>query len=179
MLTVAIYQAPADVVQIFDKIKPKGITVPLIHYLTLQVQHYNIIGPSPIGARLESVLKKIIKQLEQAKYDAAAYGQIKPINIIVLTNSPPSDNPTRVIRAAARKLNQGLHHPNAIAIQFIQIGNDKLAKTALKKLSDDPSFVCNLICFCDHPLNYVTLEHCGYGNVWEQIYSRESAKFGP
>ncbi|KIK03919.1 hypothetical protein K443DRAFT_121259 [Laccaria amethystina LaAM-08-1] len=93
MLTVAIYQAPEDVVQIFGKIKPK-----------------------------------------------AAYGQIKPINIVILTNSPPSDNPTRTIRAAAQKLNQGLHHPNAIAIQFTQIGNDKLAKTALKKLSDDPSF---------------------------------------
>ena len=124
-------------------------------------------------------MNKIIDQLEQAKHDAAAYGRIKPINIIVLTNSPPSDDPTRVIRAAARKLNEGLHHPNAIAIQFTQIGNDKIAKTALKKLSDDPSVVCNLICFSEHPLNYITLEHRGYGKLWEQIYSRESAKFGP
>ena len=124
-------------------------------------------------------MNKIIDQLEQAKHDAAAYRQIKPIHIVVLTNSPPSDDPTRVIRAAALKLNEGLHHPNAIAIQFAQIGNDKLVMTALQKLSDDPSFVCNLVCFCDHPLNYITLEHRGYGNVWEQIYSRESAKFGP
>ena len=124
-------------------------------------------------------MNKIIDQLEQAKHDAAAYGKIKPINIVVLTNSPPSDNPTKVIRAAARKLDQGLHHPNAIAIQFTQIGNDQLAKTALKKLSDDPSFVCNLICSCDHLLNHITLEHRGYGNIWQQIYSRESAKFSP
>ena len=140
---------------------------------------FDIIGRSPIGARLEFVLNKIIDQLEQAKHDAAAYGQIKPINIVVLTNSSPSDNPARVIRAAARKLNEGLHHPNAIAIQFTQIGNDKLAKTALKTLSDDPSFVCNLISFYDHPLNYITLEHRGYSNLWEQIYTRESAKFRP
>ena len=140
---------------------------------------FDIIGPAPIGARLESVLNKIIDQLEQAKHDATAYGRIKPINIVVLTNSPPSDNPSRVILAVARKLNEGQHHPNAIAIQFTQIGNDKFAKTALKKLSDDPSFVCVLICFCDHPLNYITLEHCRYGNFWKQIYSRESAKFGP
>ena len=33
MLTVAIYQAPADVVQIFGKIKPKGITLSIIHFL--------------------------------------------------------------------------------------------------------------------------------------------------
>ena len=124
-------------------------------------------------------MNKIIDQLEQAKHDAAAYRKIKPIHIVVFTNSPPSDDPTRVIRAAARKLNEGLHHPNAIAIQFAQIGNDKLAMTALQKLSDDPSFVCKLVCFCDHPLNYITLEHHRYGNVWEQIYSRESAKFGP
>ena len=101
-------------------------------------------------------MNKIIDQLEEAKHDAAAYGQIKPITIVVLTNSSPSDNPARVIRAVARKLNEGLHHPNAIAIQFTQIGNDKLAKTALKTLSDDPSFVCNLISFYDHPLNYIT-----------------------
>ena len=176
MLTEAIYQAPEDVVQTFDKIKPKGITLSLT---IIPLSKFDVIGPSPIGARLEFVLNKIIDQLEQAKHDAAAYGQIKPINIVVLTNSPLSDNTTRVIRVATRKLNEGLHHPNAIAIQFTQIGNDKLARTALKKLSDDPSFVCNLICFCDHHLNYITLEHRGYGNVWEQIYSRESAKFGP
>ncbi|EDR12180.1 uncharacterized protein LACBIDRAFT_311285 [Laccaria bicolor S238N-H82] len=112
--------APEDVVEIFGKIKPQGL--------------------SPIGARLEFVLNKVIDQLEQAKLDAAAYGQIKPIDIVVLTNSPPSDNSSTVIQEATRKLNEGLHHPNAIAIQFTQIGNDQLAKTALKKLSDDPSF---------------------------------------
>ena len=35
MLTVAIYQAPEDVVQIFGKIKPKGITLSFILYLTI------------------------------------------------------------------------------------------------------------------------------------------------
>ena len=36
VLTVVIYQAPVDVVQIFGKIKPKGITLSSsIHYLAL------------------------------------------------------------------------------------------------------------------------------------------------
>ena len=35
MLTVAIYQAPADVVQIFGKIKPKGVTLSFIYHLAL------------------------------------------------------------------------------------------------------------------------------------------------
>ena len=35
MLTVAIYQAPVDVVQIFGKIKPKGITLSFLRHLAL------------------------------------------------------------------------------------------------------------------------------------------------
>ena len=99
------------------------------------------IGPSAIAARLESLLNKIIDQLEHAKENVADYGQIKPVNIIVLTNSSPLDNPAKVIRSAARKLIQALHHPNAVAIQFAHIGNDNRVEQALKKLSDDPSFV--------------------------------------
>ncbi|KAF8803265.1 hypothetical protein BYT27DRAFT_7260300 [Phlegmacium glaucopus] len=112
--------ARAEVVQIFGQIKPQG--------------------PSLIGARLESVLSKITLQLEQAKRNMSDYGQIRPINIVVLTNSSPSDDAAKVIRIAARKLNQGLHHPNAVGIQFIQIGNDNLVEKALQKLSQDPSF---------------------------------------
>ena len=94
-----------------------------------------------MGARLEFVLNKIIDQLEQVKHNVTDYGQIKPINIVVLTNSPPSDNPTNVIRSAARKLKKGLHHPNAVSIQIAQVGNDNNVGVALKKLSDDPSLV--------------------------------------
>ncbi|KAF8806823.1 hypothetical protein BYT27DRAFT_7256829 [Phlegmacium glaucopus] len=77
-------------------------------------------GPSPIGARLEFVLNKIIDQLERAKHNSADYGQTKPVNIIVLTNSAPSDNAARAIRSSVRTLSQGLHHPNAVTIQFSQ-----------------------------------------------------------
>ncbi|KAI6160606.1 hypothetical protein EDD17DRAFT_1600181 [Pisolithus thermaeus] len=111
--------APGDIVQIFGQIKPQG--------------------PSPIGARLQYVLNEIIEQLERAKSNASDYGKIKPVNIIVLTNSPPSDNPMKVIQSAAKKLHRGLHHPNAVSIQFAQLGNDTSTGKALKKLAEDPS----------------------------------------
>lgn len=103
--------------------------------------HLFDVGPSRIGARLEFVINKIMDQLERAKHNAADYEQVKPFNIMVLTNSPPSDDPAKILRFATKKLGQGLHHPNSIAIQFVQIGNDQGAEKALKKLTDDPSFV--------------------------------------
>ncbi|KIK14319.1 hypothetical protein PISMIDRAFT_117277 [Pisolithus microcarpus 441] len=111
--------APEDVVQIFGQIKPQG--------------------PSPIGARLQYVLNKIIEQLERAKSNVSDYGKIKPVNIIVLTNSPPSDDPKKVIQTAAKKLHRGLHHPNAVSIQFAQLGSDTRTRRALKKLAEDRS----------------------------------------
>jgi len=87
------------------------------------------------------VLKKITLQLEQAKRNISDYGQIRPINIVVLTNSSPSDDAAKVLRIAARKLKQGLHHPNAVGIQLVQIGNDSIVEKALQRLSQDLSFV--------------------------------------
>lgn len=94
-----------------------------------------------MGARLESVLNKIILQLEKAKGDLSQYGQVKPIDIVLLTNSSPPDNAVKAIHAAAQRLKQGLHHPNAVAIQFVQIGSDNVVEQALQKLSQDPSLV--------------------------------------
>ena len=51
--------------------------------------------------------------------------QIEPVDIIVLPDGVPTDDPTTVIQAAARKLEEGLHHPNAVGIQFVQIGDDE------------------------------------------------------
>ena len=94
-----------------------------------------------MGARLESVLNKIILQLEQAKSNLSDYGQIRPTNVVVLTNSAPSNNATKAIRIADQRLKRGLHHPNAVGIQFVQIGNDTVVEKALQRLSQDPSFV--------------------------------------
>ena len=118
-----------------------------------------------MGARLEFVLNTIMDHLEKAKDNPANYRRVKPVNIIVLTGSPPSDNPAKVIRSAARKLNEGLHHPNAVLIQFVQVGNDSHVEKALKKLADDPSYVRDSSYSSEHrlQLGYFT-------RVWSTPY---------
>jgi len=91
------------------------------------------------------VLGGIIEKLDAA-VDTPAYRQIKPVDIIVLTDGVPTDDPATVIQAAARKLDEGLHHPNAVGIQFVQIGNDEGADKALRDLCDGPVRVSSLLC---------------------------------
>ncbi|KDR86096.1 hypothetical protein GALMADRAFT_205284 [Galerina marginata CBS 339.88] len=129
--------APDEVTRIFGQIKPQG--------------------PLSTGARLESVLNKILLQLEQAKDNSSAYGQIKPTNVVVLTNSSPSDDAAKALRVASQKLKRGLHHPNAVGIQFAQIENDNIVQQALRKLSQDPSFSRESLkscSWCDAPVFY-------------------------
>lgn len=109
-------------------------------------------GPSAFCARLESVFDKIILQLEQAKSCVSDYRQIRPVDIVVLTNSSPSDGAAQVIRMAAWKLSRGSHHPNAVGIQFVQVGNDVLVEKGLQRLSQDPSFVSYSIHRIGHAL---------------------------
>jgi hypothetical protein len=91
-------------------------------------------------------LDRIIEKLDDA-VDTPAYGRIKPIDIIVITDGIPTDDPASIIQAAARKLDEGLHHPNAIGIQFVQIGNEEGADEALKALCDGPVRVSSLFYF--------------------------------
>lgn len=76
--------------------------------------------------------------------DTPAYGQIKPLDIIVITDGVPTDDPAIVLQIAARKLDEGLHHPNAVGIQFVQIGNDDGADIALQDLCNGPVRVSSL-----------------------------------
>jgi uncharacterized protein YegL len=104
---------------------------------------FNPLGTTPTGARLERILGRIIEKLNHA-VDTPAYGRIKPIDIIVLTDGVPTDDPASVIEAAARELNEGLHHPNAVGIQFVQIGNEEGADKDLRALCDGPVRVSSL-----------------------------------
>jgi hypothetical protein len=52
-------------------------------------------------------------------------------------DSPPAP----IIEEAARKLKEKKHHPNCIAIQFVQIGDDPNAKPTLLSLIDGPNNV--------------------------------------
>ncbi|KAF4613110.1 hypothetical protein D9613_011187 [Agrocybe pediades] len=101
---------------------------------------YDQVQPSngtPTGAKLNEILGGIISKLNGA-INTSQYGQIKPVDIIVLTDGAPTDDPGAVIQAAARRLDQGKHHPNCVGIQFVQIGNDYGADRALQALCKGP-----------------------------------------
>ncbi|KAF8314737.1 hypothetical protein DL93DRAFT_2125638 [Clavulina sp. PMI_390] len=109
---------------LFDSIDPDGIT--------------------PTGEKLEILLLDYILKIEEAQDKDKASGNnagaalkaIKPLNLIVLTDGEPSDDPESVIITAARRLDSR-HFPLAqVGIQFVQIGDDPNAAEALKELDE-------------------------------------------
>lgn len=73
---------------------------------------------------------RIVEKLDDAA-DMHVYGWIKPMDIIVVTDGVLTDDPSSVIQTAAQTLDEGLHHPNMVGIQFIQIGDEEGADDAL------------------------------------------------
>ncbi|KAK2589945.1 hypothetical protein QQS21_012379 [Conoideocrella luteorostrata] len=95
--------------KIFRRIRPRGIT--------------------PTGTRIESILRPYVAHLEK---DIS----IDPINIIVITDGEPTDDPESIIEYYARKLDK-LDAPLCqVGIQFFQIGTCQEAAKALARLDD-------------------------------------------
>ncbi|EDR12193.1 uncharacterized protein LACBIDRAFT_323284 [Laccaria bicolor S238N-H82] len=117
-------QTQEEILSVYDQVQPSGFT--------------------PTGAKLEAILGPVIEKLDAA-VDTQAYGHIKPADIIVLTDGVPTDDPAAVIQTAAQKLDEGLHHMNAVGIQFVQIGNDEGADQALMALCNGPVRVRSLM----------------------------------
>lgn len=121
--TYDIHQSEEQVRELFTRVQPRGQT--------------------PTGARLDYLLRAYISTVEKASAefdstDAAVTG-IKPVNIIVITDGAPTDEPEDVIVNAARRLDRGDFPLNQLGVQFVQIGNDAEAKAALEELDDDLS----------------------------------------
>lgn len=96
-----------------------------------------LVDGTPTGAKLHAILGAIISKLNNAA-GTTDYGNIKPVDIIVLTDGAPTDDPGAVIQDAARRLDEGKHHLNCVGIQFVQIGNDNGADRALQALCKGP-----------------------------------------
>ncbi|THH14529.1 hypothetical protein EW146_g5810 [Bondarzewia mesenterica] len=88
-------------------------------------------GQTPTGKKLQEVLDKYIVLLENKEFNH------KPINIIVITDGDPTDDPVEVIVNAARRLEHSGVALRKLGIQFVQIGSDPLATEALKALDND------------------------------------------
>ncbi|CUA77907.1 hypothetical protein RSOLAG22IIIB_06860 [Rhizoctonia solani] len=97
-------------------------------------------GGTPTGRRLEQILTAYITRIEAAKTKSGgadlSQSGIKPLNLIVITDGEPSDDPESVIVAAARRLDAGQFPLAQVGIQFIQVGDDKSASKALKELDE-------------------------------------------
>merc|ERR1711915_447824 len=103
----------ATVHEIFERVRPQGGT--------------------PTGIRVHNILKPYLAKLES---EMAAGRELKPLNLIVLTDGVPSDDVESVLLSAAKKLDKLEAPPFQIGVQFFQVGNEEGAKEALEELDD-------------------------------------------
>ena len=88
-------------------------------------------GPTPTGTALNGILRPYLRDLESKGPD-----RVKPLNIIVITDGVPTDDPESVIVQAAKKLENMDAPPFQVGIQFFQVGNEPEAAEALRELDD-------------------------------------------
>lgn len=103
-------KTPAQVISIFNSVSPRGAT--------------------PTGSALKRLLKPYCERYKKAP------GSCKPMNIIVITDGVPTDDPESVIVQYAKKLDDMDADLTQVGIQFFQIGDDVSATEALRELDD-------------------------------------------
>lgn len=90
-------------------------------------------GATPTGNRLQSILKPYMASLTRRQDNMET---VKPMNIIVITDGCPTDDPESIIVHHARKLDQLEAPPHQVGIQFFQVGKEPGASRALRELDD-------------------------------------------
>lgn len=88
-------------------------------------------GPTPTGTALNNILRPYLRDCEHKGPD-----RVKPLNIIVITDGVPTDDPESVIIQAAKRLEKIDASPYQVGIQFFQVGREPDATEALKDLDD-------------------------------------------
>ncbi|KAJ9112737.1 hypothetical protein QFC22_006239 [Naganishia vaughanmartiniae] len=143
-----------DVATRVARVDEDGIEV---HFVNSMVEGYNLttagsveklfnkVKPTngtPTGAALRRILEPYMDQLEHVQQLKANGEQIpvgedvKPVNVIVLTDGAATDDPESVIVSVASRLDRGGFPLNQLGIQFLQIGNEPEAREALQALDD-------------------------------------------
>ncbi|KAJ9119378.1 hypothetical protein QFC24_005849 [Naganishia onofrii] len=143
-----------DVATRVARVDEDGIEV---HFVNSMVEGYNLttagsveklfnkVKPTngtPTGAALRRILEPYMDQLEHVQQLKANGEQIpvgedvKPVNVIVLTDGAATDDPESVIVSVASRLDRGGFPLNQLGIQFLQIGNESEAREALQALDD-------------------------------------------
>jgi hypothetical protein len=93
-------------------------------------------GGTPTGTRIHNILKPYLAKLET---EIKANREMKPINLIVLTDGAPSDDVESVLISAAKKLDKLDAPPYQVGVQFFQVGDESGARQALDELDNDLS----------------------------------------
>ncbi|KAM0347885.1 hypothetical protein ACHAP4_011148 [Fusarium culmorum] len=91
-------------------------------------------GSTPTGVRLDSILRPYVSHIARGPDNIDS---TKPINIIMITDGCPTDDPESIIVHHAKKLDQIEALPHQVGIQFFQVGNELGATKALRQLDDD------------------------------------------
>ncbi|KAI9734189.1 MAG: hypothetical protein M1818_006604 [Claussenomyces sp. TS43310] len=92
-------------------------------------------GGTPTGSMCRKILKPYLANLE-AEAKMGRIDNVKPLNIIVITDGVPSDDVESILLAAAKKLDALDAAPHQVGVQFFQVGNERGAAEALKELDD-------------------------------------------
>ncbi|KAK1760645.1 collagen alpha-5 chain [Echria macrotheca] len=110
---------PEDVENLFSQVRPGGGT--------------------PTGTRINQIMKPYLRGYEQAIARTGGdpdNSGVKPVNMIVITDGVPTDDPESVIVSIAKKLDKIEAPPYQVGIQFFQVGNERGAAEALQELDD-------------------------------------------
>lgn len=96
-------------------------------------------GGTPTGKRTREILDAHVAKLNAAK-GTEAYGTIKPLDLICITDGEPTDDAASelgkmLIEVADQIRTKPPHHPNSLGVQFLQIGGEQKARDALVKLT--------------------------------------------
>ncbi|KAF8628289.1 hypothetical protein AX17_005993 [Amanita inopinata Kibby_2008] len=91
-------------------------------------------GGTRTGRALQKVFDEHLARLDRAVSRPEEYKKIPPLDIIVLTDGMPTDDPPTVIENAVKRLKASRYHPNTMGVQFVQIGDEYEARTRLKEL---------------------------------------------
>ncbi len=112
-----------------DNVKYKNVTTPA----NVEAIFNNVSprGGTPTGSRLHAILRPYLRELELKGEE-----NVKPLNIIVITDGQATDDVESVIVSAARKLDKWDAPAWQVGIQFFQVGEDAAAKKMLEQLDD-------------------------------------------
>lgn len=95
-------------------------------------------GGTPTGTRIAQILGPYLRDYEEqvARTGDPDKSGMKPVNMIVITDGAPTDDPESAIVRLARKLDRLDAPPHQLGIQFFQVGNQRGAAEALRELDD-------------------------------------------